>query len=289
MTDSSRAPLAVHVDLDGASVIYRAHHRQYPGKGDPIYMSGMRNMLSAFREFSVRATLFVIAEDLGVPEKRELLEEARRDGHEFASHTVTHPNLRRASAALKQEEIERSRKMIEDSLGVLVAGFRAPGLSIDQESLRALVAAGYTYDSSALPMSSFAQRLALPVDSLTSPSRLHEYDGLVEIPLPDPRPLPIPVGPSYALQLGMPVFSWGMRRAAARQKASVLLFHLIDFAAPLPNDELDGLRMRIFTLSNRTEDAKRIATHRMLTVAHELFDVGATKAILDSIPAVRHA
>lgn len=283
MTPPVRPPLAVHVDLDGASVIYRAHNRRFPGRGDPIYFSGMRNMLSAFSRFGVRATLFVIAEDLANPEKRQLLQEARDAGHEFASHTVSHPNLRRVSRDTKRQEVERSRKLIEDTLSVPVQGFRAPGLSIDSEGIQALVDAGYSWDSSALPTPAFAKRLALDVEALTHPTRLDRYDGFTELPLPDPRPLPIPIGPSYALQVGVPLFAWGMRRAAARAKPSILLFHLIDFAAPLAADELDGLRMKIFTLSNRSEDEKRVATERMLSLAHEHFDVGATRKILDSI------
>jgi peptidoglycan/xylan/chitin deacetylase (PgdA/CDA1 family) len=246
-------------------------------------------MLSAFSAFGVRATLFVIAEDLADPEKRRLLEEAREAGHDFASHTVSHPNLRRVSLDTKRQEVERSRKLIEDTLGVSVQGFRAPGLSIDSDGMRALVDAGYAWDSSALPTSSFAKRLAIDIDTLTQPSRLERYDGFAELPLPDPRPLPIPVGPSYALQVGVPLFAWGMRRAAARAKPSILLFHLIDFAAPLAADELDGVRMKIFTLSNRTEREKQEATKRMLSLAHQHFAVGATTSILDSISSTGSA
>ena len=229
---SRRPPLAVHVDLDGADVIFRAHGRRFRGAGDPIYRSGMRNLLSLFKAQGVRATLFVIAEDLADAEKLELLGEACAAGHELASHTMTHRNLRALSVAEKRHEIDASRKTIEDVLGVPVRGFRAPGYSIDREGLRILADSGYTYDTSAMPTSAVAARLGVPLPRLLRPLRLEEFDGLVELPLPDHRPLPIPVGPSYALLAGFPLFAWGMKRAAARARragrAADANFHAVE-------------------------------------------------------------
>lgn len=277
---SPKAPLSVHVDLDGADVIFRAHGRRYGGRGDPIYRSGMERLLSLFAAFDIRATLFVIAEDLNDPEKRAVLEHARAAGHDFASHTVTHPNLRAIGASQKRQELETSRKSIEDALGVAVKGFRAPGYSMDADGMRMLLECGYSYDSSCFHTPAFATRLDVPLAELERPRRLSPYEGLIELPLPDHRPMPIPVGPSYALLAGFPLFAWGMKRASARALPTVLLFHLIDFAAPLESANLDGLRMRIFTLSNRTAEYKRTAGERMLTLARAHFDIVPTETLL---------
>ena len=92
----------VHVDLDGASHIFETHGKKYIGKSDKIYSTGMRNILSFLDRNKIRATFFVIASDLNDPNKAELLKEAIIQGHEIASHSMTHPKLKN----LKKDENE---------------------------------------------------------------------------------------------------------------------------------------------------------------------------------------
>jgi peptidoglycan/xylan/chitin deacetylase (PgdA/CDA1 family) len=276
-------PLAVHVDLDGASTIFRAHGRTFNGPGEPIYSSGMRNMLALFEAMGVRATLFTIADDLRDGERRRLIEEARDAGHEIASHSVTHPNLRTLDRESKRREIADSRALLQDALGVDVRGFRAPGYSIDREGLECLSEAGYAWDSSAFATAAFARRLGVADDVLTRPLKLPGFGGLIEIPLPDHRPLPVPIGASYAILGGLAMFRWGMARAAKRGVPSVLLFHLIDFAAPLMHDQRGDLRMSIFTLSVRSEAAKTALCQRMLSFVAEHFTLTTTSGLLGSL------
>jgi peptidoglycan/xylan/chitin deacetylase (PgdA/CDA1 family) len=278
-------PLVVHVDLDGASTIFRAHGREFRGSADPLFDTGMRNMLEVFGRAGVQATLFVIADDLRDAGKRALVAAARDAGHEIASHSMTHPNLRRLGAAAVRSEISDSRRSIQDALGVPVHGFRAPGYSIDREGLGCLAEAGYSWDSSAFATPAFTERLGLPVGGLDGPRTLPGFGSLVEVPLPDHRPLPVPVGPSYALLAGFPLFAWGMARAARRARPTVLLFHLIDFAAPLPAGVRDDFRMSLFTLSVRSERAKRVSCTRMLAFAGERFAITTTDALVRDVSA----
>ena len=90
-TDGDRKPMAaVHVDLDGMRHVASVRGWDHAGGEDTLFLTGMRGLLDFLVEQDVTATLFVIAEQLEVPEHRALIEEAVAQGHEIASHTVTH-------------------------------------------------------------------------------------------------------------------------------------------------------------------------------------------------------
>src|SRR3954465_2632562 len=110
-------PAAIHVDLDGAREIYAVHGWQRKATGDPMFETGLRHALRFFEANRIRATLFVISQQLDDPRQRELLQEAVRQGHEIASHTVTHRSLTTLSTAEKRREIFESREQITAMLG----------------------------------------------------------------------------------------------------------------------------------------------------------------------------
>ena len=245
-----RAPTAtVHVDLDGAQDIYEGHGWGYSENDDPIFESGLRNFLQFFADNGVRATLFVIARSLHDRHKRALIEAAVAQGHEIASHSLTHRYLTRIDSASKRLEIEESRRLLETELGVPVRGFRAPGYRIDHESLEILADCGYEYDSSAFPTEKYATSLRTTVDTLRAPH--HPLPGLplVEWSMPDHRPFPLPFNPSYSLLLGGWLFRSGVERFRRSGRPLALLFHLIDLADPLARERQRGLSSKIFTLS----------------------------------------
>ncbi len=281
----SDVPAVVHVDLDGAAEIFRGHGVPNPfGEGsDPIFESGMRHLLELLDRNRIRATLFAITSSVEKPVHRELLALAVRAGHEIASHTRTHSYLTGLDREDKRMEIATSRDQMEDALGVRVRGFRAPGYRIDRESLELLAECGYEYDSSVFPTRAFSQRIGVPVDMLAGPHRPVAGSALVELPLPDHRPSPVPFNPSYGLFLGMPYFRWGLRRAARRGRPLVLLFHLIDLADPLPADRLPGWKMRLFTLSGMSGEAKRRSCQEMLDLTRQHFRLTTTASLLQEL------
>lgn len=285
MTDrekGSRPPAVVHVDLDGLAEIGGTHGWDI-GPDDPIFASGMRNALSLFDRFRIRATLFAVGRSLDDPAKRALLEEAVDRGHEIASHTDTHPHLLRIDRDRKRREIEASRRRLEDDLGVEVRGFRAPGYQIDRECMETLEEFGYLWDASAFPTRTFGSRLGVAVDALTRPGNPYEGLSLIELPLPDHRPSPVPFNPSYAHLFGTGYFSWGVGRAARQERPLVVLFHLIDVAAPLPAGRVRGWRGKLFTLSYQSEAAKIRRSERMLELVTSRFRITTTPALLDEL------
>jgi hypothetical protein len=282
-------PAAVHVDLDGATDIFHAHGWQYHEDGDPLFETGMRNLLDLLERNGLRATLFLIASSLDHPEKRRLVEEALQRGHEIASHSITHPNLLRLTREEKRKEIEGSRRTIESALGVTVGGFRAPGYSIDREGLEILAAAGYTYDSSVQPTKAFAQRLGANVEALLAPHCVPGKSRFWELPLPDYRPSLVPFSPSYSLLFGFRYFQWGLERFRRRDLPLIFLLHLTDVADPLPADRLIGLASRIFTLSILSRQKKLARCQAMLDLVKQNFRLITTRELIQECSAqTRH-
>jgi peptidoglycan/xylan/chitin deacetylase (PgdA/CDA1 family) len=152
-------PAVLHIDLDGASHIFRLHGWHWAGN-DPVYETGVPCALDFLDEAGLRATFFVIAEDLEDARKAPHIREIVRRGHDLASHALTHAPLRDLDSADKRREIFQSRALITERLGIQPAGFRAPNFSIDVESLRLLGEAGYAWDSSMVT----GNRMRLPAD-----------------------------------------------------------------------------------------------------------------------------
>lgn len=278
-------PLAmIHVDLDGLSEIAQSHGWPWRGEEDPIFGTGMRAMLDVFEARGIRATLFVVARDLADQLKRPLIDEALERGHEIASHSQTHFDLLSLDRSAKRRELADSKRNLESELGVEIRGFRAPGYRIDLEALELLAEEGYDWDASAFPTAVFADRLGTTVEDLTAPLRPVGPADVLELPLPDHRPFPIPFSPSYAHLAGIWFFKWGIERAARRGRSFPLLFHLIDFARPLPAGGRLGLEARIWTLSTVSQARKVRRCHEMLDEVEKRYTIVPTAAFVETIP-----
>jgi polysaccharide deacetylase family protein (PEP-CTERM system associated) len=113
-----------------------------------------------------------------------LVTEARRRGHEVASHGYAHRLAYQMSPQEFREDALRARRLLEDIAGCRVIGFRCPGFSVTSRLpwvFQMLVEAGYGYDSSVFP----ARRLhgGYPEAPLV-PHRLHTPSGdLAEFPV----------------------------------------------------------------------------------------------------------
>jgi hypothetical protein len=248
-------PAVIHLDLDGASAIFRVHGWRFIADRDRLFETGLRHALEFFNRAKAHATLFVIAEDLDHPCKRELIAQAVQQGHEIASHSLTHRKLTALGHDEKRREIFESRERIIAKLGVDVRGFRAPEFDIDYESLDLIDAAGYTYDSSLFPGAKYHRKIGVAKLS-ASPHRLLENRRLVELPLPAYAPLPAPFHPCYSLVLGTWYFRLGLRRFQQTGSPLVLLFHLTDFSDPVPNDQLPNWWAKFYTLSHISQREK---------------------------------
>lgn len=110
-------------------------------------------ILAMFDAAGVKATFFT----LGWVARRHpaLMREIAARGHEIASHGWDHDRVFRLGAQAFAQDLERSRKAIEDASGMAVTGYRAPSFSIDARTpwaFEILAEQGYAYSSSVAPI-----------------------------------------------------------------------------------------------------------------------------------------
>ncbi|MBL6974363.1 MAG: polysaccharide deacetylase family protein [Deltaproteobacteria bacterium] len=151
MTSPQRT-LCVNIDLDDLRY-YRAIHGLPEGPDTPLIFEKAVPRFLDFCEISgVRSTLFVIGRDMQWSSARDGLSRAVAQGHEVASHSLSHfYDLSRRPRSEMNEEVHKAREVIGEALGLEVAGFRAPGYNLTPALLEVVAGAGHTYDSSVLP------------------------------------------------------------------------------------------------------------------------------------------
>ena len=110
-------------------------------------------ILAMFAHAGVKATFFTLG---WVAERHPaLMRRIAEQGHELASHGWDHARVFTLDAKRFAADLERSRKVIEDTSGQAVAGYRAPSFSIDARTPWAydvLAEQGYAYSSSVAPI-----------------------------------------------------------------------------------------------------------------------------------------
>lgn len=276
-----RARAFVHVDMDGLDAIYRAHGSEWRGGEDRFYRSAVDGALAAFADHGITATFFAIAQDVADPTKRAALDSVVSAGHRIGSHSLHHPLLTTLSDAEVVKEVVDSKARLEDTLGVPVDGFRAPGYSIDYRGLVAAREAGYRYDSSVFPTYAFRTRLGIQ-RLHPEPFQLWPGTSFFEVPLPAPAPYMPPWHPCYAFELGAWYFRRGLKRHLAEFHYVTVLFHLTDFAE---RQRLGaGFRLGFYTNDGRSAAAKRRFVDGLLREVTRRAKVVSTESFLDGWP-----
>ncbi|MBA3374724.1 MAG: DUF3473 domain-containing protein [Actinobacteria bacterium] len=109
----------------------------------------MERMLLLMEKWEVKATCFVLG---WIAERSpELVVRIAQAGHEIASHGYGHDLVHDLDRASFRDDIERSKRILEDLCGRAVLGYRAPSFSVTEWALPILRDAGFTYDSSLFP------------------------------------------------------------------------------------------------------------------------------------------
>lgn len=243
----------------------------------------IRPILELLRSAGVRATFFTVGEV--ARDHPDLIRELASDGHEIASHTMTHPNLWRLTEAEFRDELEQYRGALAAALpGQQALGFRAPMFSLDRRTpwvLGVLRDMGYRYDSSIVPVRTpwygvSGAPLGIYRASLDDPARADAKDGFLEFPLTACAlgPVRIPTsGGAYMRLLPYPVFR-GLLRRVARQRPFVIYVHPWETypgtpSYPLPLIERFGLYTNI-----------RHALRRLERLLHD-FSFAPVREVLD--------
>jgi len=235
MEDNKKPPrqktVCFHVDMDGLNSIYKGHGYEFSETTDRFYLTAIDNSLSFFEEQGITATYFLIASDLDDREKLNRIKVLVRAGHKIACHGLNHRYLFRLTTKGKREEIITGKKKIEDTLGIPCHGFRAPGFSIDYESLTIIQESGFLYDSSLFPHYHFMKRLGI-WRLLPEPFFIFPQNGLFEFPLPSLGPFLPPFHPCYAFYFSRYYYFYCLKKFFNQYNFLTLLFHFTDFADP---------------------------------------------------------
>jgi len=153
---------AVNVDVDGLYLYDRIHgHASTAGNTSgfdavsqipTVWTRGVTRFLDLFARSNIKATFFVVAQDLQHPEIAAVFRDVVAAGHEIGSHSLTHPyHLSRLQPIEIAHELAVSRAILQDASGQAVVGFRAPGYVLSDALREAIVDAGHAYDSSRFP------------------------------------------------------------------------------------------------------------------------------------------
>jgi polysaccharide deacetylase family protein (PEP-CTERM system associated) len=138
-------------------------------------------LLDILGDVGVKSTCFV----LGWVARRypALVRRIVDEGHELASHTDLHKQLRSLPRREVADELTRSRDSLEQAAGTRVLGVRAPNFSISDEVLDAMAEAGYWYDSSFFSLHAHGTYGRLSEDVDPDQAVLEVRPGLLELPM----------------------------------------------------------------------------------------------------------
>lgn len=215
-------------------------------------------VLDLFARHETKATFFIlgwIAERHGA-----LIKRIAEQGHEVASHGYDHARITSLEPESFRADIVKTRKILEDALGMPIRGYRAPSFSIGERNLWALeilAEEGYAYSSSVYPIQ-------------------HDHYGMPEAPRFAFRPfsgqpmIELPVttveigarkfpcgGGGYFRLLPYGISRWAIRRVnGVDGAASIFYFHPweVDPEQPRIRNASAKSRFRHYTNLGRMED-----------------------------------
>jgi len=103
--------------------------------------------LSLLRKLNIKATIFATTEF--VETYPEIIKKILHEGHELAGHGDVHERFD-VSFKEQKKRLENMKEKIKDTCGVEVKGFRAPWLSYNAKTYKALEVLGMEYSSNVL-------------------------------------------------------------------------------------------------------------------------------------------
>jgi len=255
-------PIAsLSLDLDNEWSYLKTHGdpgwESYPSYLDVV----VPRVIAMLARRRLRITFFVVGQDAALAKNREALAQLAASDHEIGNHSLRHePWLHLYSEAELEAELAEAEAHIEAATGRRSEGFRGPGFSLSETTLRVLLRRGYVYDASTLP--TFLGPLARAYYLMTArldaaerrkramlfgswrdglrplgPYRWRLAEGtLLEIPVTTLPGLRVPIHLSYVLYLATfstalarAYFATALRLCRATDTEPSILLHPLDF------------------------------------------------------------
>jgi len=183
-------------------------------------------LLDVLDHHKTKGTFFVLG---WVAERHPaLVREIDARGHEVASHGYTHQRVYTQTPETFREETRASKKLLEDTTGKAVAGYRAASYSITAKSLWALdilIEEGFSYDSSIFPV--MHDRYGIPDGERFSHVIKRTSGEILEFPLSTVRfgTTNLPVGGGGYLRLfPYAITKWAIGRLNVKEKQPAIVY-----------------------------------------------------------------
>ena len=196
-------------------------------------------ILNELSRRNIRATFFILG---WIAERNpEVVRKIHLEGHEIASHGYSHRSLNQLTPEAFEDELLRSKSILESLTNSRIIGYRAPNFSLTLKTLWALDIirrCGFEYDSSIFPV--FHPDYGIP-DFPHSPQIIN---GIYEIPLSVCRFSGVSVpcaGGAYFRLFPFPLTRFMIRRCQLSQPV-VMYFHPWEFDPEQPRVSLPFLR-----------------------------------------------
>ena len=187
----------------------------------------VERLLELLNDHFARATFFVLGEI--AMHHPGIVRKIAAQGHEIACHGNGHEDVYRLSPGEFRADIRQAKMRIEDAVGSLVTGYRAPNFSIGQAerwAYKILLEEGFRYDSSTYPI--LHDRYGQP-DAPRVPYEVWREgsESLIEFPIGTARLLGvnIPVGGGGYFRLSpFALTRFGIQDVNIRERRPVMFY-----------------------------------------------------------------
>ncbi len=195
--------------------------REYSSQNTSKYeKEGIRELLQILRKHGRKITFFTTANLCN--EHLDFLKKIKKEGHEIASHSLSHKKLNDISYKEIKKEINDSKKILEENLDIEIKGFRSPLLKHERRVFEEVEKAGYVYDSSMLPS------IKIPGwyggdDVSISPFKIS--NNLIEFPLSINPFLKLPISGFFIRLFGRKYLFWSIRQLHDKGIIPIIYVH----------------------------------------------------------------
>ncbi len=238
-------------------------------------------ILELFEKNKVKATFFTLGY---IGEKfPELIKEIDSRGHEIASHSYAHLDIRKVTKEKFENDLKKSIEILEKITGKKILGFRAPYFSIDKKSFWAMeiLSKYFTYDSSIFPVKTplygikNAPRNIYKLNVI-NPIIADSKSNLIEIPMATDR-IPIigniPIAGGFYLRF-FPYFymKYALKKINKNKKSFIFYIHPKDLDPEMPKIR-EYTWNHYYNLKNSTKKFEKILNDFEFTTIKEYLKI----------------